>query len=209
MHPGDRVRRAGTAMNRRATSMKTPRPVPVAAALIAGMVLAPSGLRWQPVGRRRPVTECRLRVGGCRLGLHACSRCAELSRPQQQRNPSEDRRTGSPCRDLPVSGIPECLPGHASLLRQRIVRRPGPAVLAGRRLTTGTGAADDDARADDRPLQRAHGIPDWPDPTIDPQGGPFFDLCSQAISRSASAPTGCRTGPIRPSAPRVAVPCST
>ena len=33
---------------------------------------------------------------------------------------------------------------------------------------------------------RAHGIPDWPDPTIDPQGGPFFDLCSQAISRSQS-----------------------
>jgi len=202
-------------MNRRATSMKTPRPVPVAAALIAGMVLAPSGLRWQPVGRRRPVTECRLRVGGCRLGLHACSRCAELSRPQQQRNPSEDRRTGSPCRDLPVSGIPECLPGHASLLRQRIVRRPGPAVLAGRRLTTGTGAADDDARADDRPLHartrhprlarphhrpaggpvlrsvqsghqpqclRAHGVPNWPDPTISAKGGrPVFDLTGAGI----------------------------
>jgi hypothetical protein len=33
---------------------------------------------------------------------------------------------------------------------------------------------------------RSHGIPNWPDPTLDPQGRPFFDLSSQGISRSQS-----------------------
>jgi hypothetical protein len=33
---------------------------------------------------------------------------------------------------------------------------------------------------------RSHGIPNWPDPTLDPRGRPFFDLSGQGITRSQS-----------------------
>ena len=78
-------------MNPCATSMKTLRRLPVAAALVAGLALLLAACSGGPSSGPRPVTECRLRrvierrlrIGGCLLGLHAGSRCRELSRPQQ------------------------------------------------------------------------------------------------------------------------------
>jgi hypothetical protein len=30
---------------------------------------------------------------------------------------------------------------------------------------------------------RSHGVPNWPDPTIGSQGGPYFDLSGHGFSR--------------------------
>jgi hypothetical protein len=74
------------------------------------------------------------------------------------------------------------LPGAASesfddQVRQCYLAGACPPALVQQTMTHGRTIAD---------CLRSHGIPHWPDPTLGPQGRPFFDLSGQGITRSQS-----------------------
>jgi hypothetical protein len=173
-------------MNRRATSMKTRRPLLVAAALIAGMVLLLAACSGSP---RAGSSGSSSAGSGSAVAYSACMRAHGV--------PNYPDPNGSgilPKTDAGALGVATSryqasqsacqarLPDSTSesfddQVRQCYLAGACPPALVQQMMTHGRTIAG---------CMRAHGIPNWPDPTLDSQGRPFFDLSSQGISRSQS-----------------------
>jgi hypothetical protein len=111
--------------------------------------------RRQPIiGRFRRRIECgrviELPVSGRLLGLHALPRGAELPRPRQQRTAPEDQRAGGSLEQQ---------------TEQCISTSNCPQALVQQILTAERKFAQ---------CMRSHGVPKYPDPTIDSEGRPIF-----------------------------------
>ncbi len=63
---------------------------------------------------------------------------------------------------------------NASSFRQCILAGDCPAALVQQALTEMRNFAQ---------CMRSHGVPNWPDPAVGPNGGPFFDLSGHGFSR--------------------------
>jgi len=174
-------------MNRRAASIMTRRPLLLVAASIAGLVLllaACSGSSPSAAPGGSPSTG-----SGSAVAYSACLRAHGVP------NYPDPNSSGIlPKTDAQALGVATAryqasqracqamLPDSASepfddQVRQCYLAGACPPTLVQQMTTHGRTIAH---------CMRAHGIPNWPDPTLDPQGRPFFDLTGQGISRSES-----------------------
>ena len=178
-------------MNHSTRVMRRPRRAWPPAARTAAAIIATAGLALLAAAcsgspssdRFRRLTECgrvsELPVGGRLLPLHALPRRAELPRPRQQRSgpkasaqqlgvsSSQLQAAQTACQHLfPNNG------GSGGVLTKDSIGQceetgDCPQALVQAAMT----AVRTFARC-----MRSHGVPNWPDPTIDSEGRPGFDL---------------------------------
>ena len=173
-------------MNRRSTSMTTRRPLPVAAALIAGMVLLLTACDGSPSAGSGGSPSAG---SGSAVAYSACMRAHGVPNYPDPNSSGILPKTGAGPLGVATSqyraaqtACQATLPDSASesfddQVRQCYLAGACPPALVQQMMTHGRTIAR---------CMRSHGIPNWPDPTLDPQGRPFFDLSSQGISRSQS-----------------------
>jgi hypothetical protein len=173
-------------MNRRATSTKTRRPFPVAAALIAGMVLLLAACGGSPSAGSGGSPSAG---SGSAVAYSACMRAHGVSNYPDPNSSGILPKTDAQALGVAISryqasqsACQAMLPDSASesfdnQVRQCYLAGACPPALVQQMMTHGRTIAR---------CTRSHGIPNWPDPTLDSQGRPFFDLSSQGISRSES-----------------------
>ena len=149
-----------------------------------GSRIASGGLRRLQLsrgGRRRLTGQLRFGQRGRLLGLHALARRTRIPRPRQRRKPSKRYRAGLRGQQLAIPGSRAGLSAPATQQRYE-VHCLADTMPDDRRLSTRRGAAGAHRRSELRPCMRNHGVPNWPDPTVDSTGRPSFQVTAAGIS---------------------------
>jgi hypothetical protein len=163
-------------MNRRATSMQTRRPLPVAPALIAGMALLLAACSGSPSagsgGSPRAGSGSAVAYSAC-MRAHGVANypdpdsTGQLPKPDARHlgvSSSQLRAGEQACQHLlPISGAAI----NADSVQQCMEASDCPRALVHQVLDQERSFAE---------CMRAHGVPNWPDPSIDSQGRPVFAI---------------------------------
>jgi hypothetical protein len=169
-----------------------PRPTGTAAATIAAMTLALLAVACGGSGSNSPRVPGGGSPGNSALASAvAYSACMRSHGVPNYPDPSSDgnlpkgnaqafgvsnsqyQATGRACRHL----LPNSDTGFTASLRQCLMTGGCPPALVQRALTEGLGFAR---------CMRNHGVPNWPDPTIDSAGRPSFQITAAGISIAAT-----------------------
>jgi hypothetical protein len=171
-------------MNRRATSMKTRRPVPVAAALIAGIVLLLAACDSSPPSGSTASPHTGGSTGPTSVAYSACMRAHGVPSYPDPNSSGRLPKTSAQALGVNTAAFQTAQQSRQHLLpstggsfqqqfQQCVLAGVCPQALVQEALTTQRKFAR---------CMRSHGMPEFPDPRIGPGGAPYFPASQAGLT---------------------------